>query len=337
MANNALREKILKNSNLEASILSDSRLFRQKELISTPVPMLNVALSGMFEGGLLAGLLTIAGDSKHFKSGFGLLLMSAFQQKYPNATVVFYDSEHGIKESYFKSFNINTENVIHKGITNVEQLKTDMAAMLDLLEYSEDPSDQVMVFVDSLGNLPSLKEVEDAVADKQVADMSRAKQIKSLYRIVTPHLQPKNVPMIVVNHVYKELGLYPKTIVSGGSGIYLSANDVWIIGRQQEKDGKELEGWNFIINIDKSRSVKEKSKFPINVSFDNGIYKYSGMLDVAVEGGFIKSNGGWYVCDEKKYRQDDLDPVFEGLLQSDSFREFVRNKYQLSDAPIIRE
>jgi RecA/RadA recombinase len=335
MIKNAVREKLLKNSKVEATILSESRLFLQKELVSTPVPMLNVALSGQFDGGLLAGLLTIAGDSKHFKSGFGLLLMASFQQKYPDATVLFYDSEHGIKEAYFKAFNINTEHVIHKGITNIEQLKTDLAQTLDALEFSEDPKDQVLIFIDSLGNLPSIKEVEDAIADKQVADMTRAKQIKSLYRIVTPHLQPKNIPMIVVNHVYKELGLYPKTIVSGGSGVYLSANDVWIIGRQQDKDGKELQGWNFVINVDKSRTVKEKSKFPINITFENGIDQYSGLLENAVEAGIIISNAGWYVYDEQKFRRDGLDAVFEKLLKDNSFQEFVRNKYQLSDAPII--
>ncbi len=77
--------------------------------------------------------------------------------------------------------------------------------------------------------------------------MSRAKQIKSLFRMVTPHLTLKDIPMVVVNHTYKEIGLYPKDIVGGGTGSYYSADNIYILGRQQEKEGTDLIGYNFII------------------------------------------------------------------------------------------
>ena len=80
----------------------------------------------------------------------------------------------------------------------------------------------------------------------------------------------KDIPMVVVNHTYSEIGLFPKQIVSGGTGLYYSADNIFIIGRQQEKDGTEIVGYNFIINVEKSRYVKEKSKIPISVSFDGG-------------------------------------------------------------------
>jgi hypothetical protein len=70
--------------------------------------------------------------------------------------------------------------------------------------------------IDSIGNLASKKEVEDAENEKSVADMSRAKSLKSLFRIITPHLTTKNIPCLAVNHIYQEMGLYPKAIVSGG-------------------------------------------------------------------------------------------------------------------------
>jgi hypothetical protein len=131
--------------------------------------------------------------------------------------------------------------------------------------------------------------------EKSVADMSRAKQMKSLFRMVTPHLNLKDIPLIAVNHTYKEIGMYPKDIVSGGTGAYYSADAIWIIGRQQEKDGAEIAGYNFVINIEKSRHVREKSKIPIMVTFEGGIMKWSGLLDVAEKGGFIrKPKVGWY-------------------------------------------
>ena len=153
-----------------------------------------------------------------------------------------------------------------------------------------------MVIVDSIGNLASKKEVEDALEGKAVADMTRAKQLKSLFRMITPHLSIKDIPMVVVNHTYKEIGMFPKDIVGGGTGAYYGADNIWIIGRQQEKDKStnEIDGYHFVINVEKSRYVKEKSKIPISLTYEGGINKWSGLFDIALEGNFIaKPKNGW--------------------------------------------
>jgi RecA/RadA recombinase len=150
-------------------------------------------------------------------------------------------------------------------------------AQLEQIERGE----KIIVVIDSIGNLASKKEVEDALDGKSVADMSRAKQVKSLFRMITPHLSLKDIPMVVVNHTYKEIGMFPKDIVGGGTGSYYSADNIYILGRQQEKDGKEISGYNFIINVEKSRYVREKSKIPIAVAWEGGIQKYSGIVDIA--------------------------------------------------------
>jgi RecA/RadA recombinase len=174
--------------------------------------MVNVALSGRVDGGLTPGLTVLAGPSKHFKSAFSLLLASAYMKQYPESVLLFYDSEFGTPQSYFESFGIDMERVIHTPITDIEELKFDI--MKQLTEISR--TDKVVMVIDSVGNLASKKEVEDAENQKSVADMSRAKSLKSLFRMVTPHLTLKDIPLIVVNHTYKEIGLYPKDIVGGG-------------------------------------------------------------------------------------------------------------------------
>lgn len=279
-----LLSKLQKNSTIkDTAILQESKFFNAKDLIQTPVPMINVALSGRLDGGLAPGLTVFAGPSKHFKTAFALMLAKSYMDKYEDAVVLFYDSEFGSPQSYFDSFGIDTSRVLHTPITDIEQLKHDSMAQLANIERG----DHVIVIVDSVGNLASKKEVEDALEGKSVADMTRAKQLKSLFRMVTPHLTIKDIPMIVVNHTYKEVGLFPKDVVSGGTGIYYSADNIYIIGRQQEKEGQELVGYNFIINVEKSRYVREKSRIPVEVSFEGGISKWSGLLDVAQAGGFV--------------------------------------------------
>jgi RecA/RadA recombinase len=336
----SLLEKLKKNSTIkDTAILAKSKFFAAKDMIQTSIPVVNVAFSGDLDGGFTPGLTMWAGPSKHFKTAFSLLMAKAYQDKYPDSVVLFYDSEFGTPQNYFTSFGIDTDRVVHTPITDVEQLKFDIMSQLSNIERG----DRIMIVVDSIGNLASKKEVEDALEQKSVGDMTRAKQIKSLFRMVTPHLTLKDIPMVVVNHTYKEIGMFPKDIVGGGTGSYYSADNIYILGRQQEKDGAELIGYNFIINVEKSRYVREKAKIPVTVRFDGGISRYSGLLDMALESGHVtKPNVGWYAkvntttgeVDSKKWRMADTEcaEFWDSILSSESFKQWVRDNYQFSSA-----
>jgi RecA/RadA recombinase len=341
----SILDKIKKNTTIkESAILSQSKFFTKKDMIPTSIPVINVALSGKLDGGLTPGLTMWAGPSKHFKTAFSLLMARSYLDKYPDAALLFYDSEFGTPQSYFDSFGIDTERVLHTPITDLEQLKFDVMQQINNI----DRGDRVMIVIDSIGNLASKKEVEDALEGKSVADMSRAKQIKSLFRMVTPHLTIKDIPMVVVNHTYMEQGMFPKAIVSGGTGPYYSADNIFILGRQQDKEGTEIVGYHYIINVEKSRYVKEKSKIPVSVSFDGGISKWSGLLDIALESGHvIKPSNGWYSkvdketgeVEDKKYRIKDTDSkeFWMSIVTSKSFNEFVQDRYSIAHGSIIKD
>jgi len=420
---NALLDRLKKQCRIkEADVLSASAFFKVADLTSTSVPMLNVALSGSLDGGLASGLTIIAGPSKNFKTSYSLLIASAYLKKHKDAILMFYDTEFGSPQAYFSSFGIDTSRVLHIPIKNIEELKFDLINQLEQIERK----DKVIIIIDSLGNIASKKELDDALNEKSVADMSRAKALKGLFRMATPYLSMNDIPMIGINHTYQTQEMFSKTVMSGGcfeegtlirladgtnkaideivvgdivitrdgprdvthtwnpdtleegnpdcleltfengascvcsdthpfsvnsswvqaqdlniddnidtidgqtiglycvqpvgkktvyditvagnheyvlsngvvvsnTGIYYSASTIWVIGRQQDKVGTEIQGYHFIINIEKSRYVKEKSKIPISVSWEGGIEKYSGLLDVAKELGYVKSEKvGWY-------------------------------------------
>jgi len=336
-------DKIRKNSTIkDTAILSESKFFTKKDMIPTSVPAINVALSGRLDGGLIPGLTMWAGPSKHFKTAFSLLMAKSYMDKYKDSALLFYDSEFGTPQSYFDSFGIDASRVIHTPITDIEQLKFDIMNQLNSVERG----DRLIIVIDSIGNLASKKEVEDALDQKSVGDMTRAKQMKSLFRMVTPHLNMKDIPMVVVNHTYMEIGLYPKAIVGGGTGSYYSSDNIFIIGRQQEKEGTEVIGYNFIINVEKSRYVREKSKIAITVKFDGGISTWSGLLDMAMESGHVvKPSNGWYArvntetgeIEDKKFRIKDTDTkeFWMPILQKKSFSEWVKKRYQVSHDNIL--
>lgn len=342
----SLLDKIKKNSTIkETAVLANSKFFTKKDMIPTAIPAINIALSGRLDGGLTPGLTMWAGPSKHFKTAFSLLMAKSYMDKYEDAVLLFYDSEFGTPQSYFDSFGIDTNRVVHTPITDIEQLKFDVMQQLDGKEGIA-RGDHIIILIDSIGNLASKKEVEDALDGKSVADMSRAKQIKSLFRMVTPHLTMKDIPMVVVNHTYKTMELYAKDVVGGGTGSYYSADNIFILGRQQEKDGTDVVGYNFIINVEKSRYVREKSKIPVSVKFDGGISRWSGLLEMALESGHVvKPSNGWYSkvdvssgeVEDKKYRlkETDTKEFWLPVISDKTFQEWIKNNYQVSSGSII--
>lgn len=335
----SLLDKMLKSGAVKSSsILSKSSFFEEKNPIQTELPIVNIAFSGSLKGGLIPGLTVVAGQSKSFKTLLSLYCMKAYLDKFADGVALLYDSEYGITPEYLESYNIDTDRVIHIPVENVEQLKFDITKRLDQIEKD----DNVFIMIDSVGNLASKKEVDDAMNEKAVADMSRAKALKSLFRIVTPKLTARNIPLLAINHVYQEIGMFPKAIVSGGTGIYYSANQIFIITKSQEKDGTDLAGFKFTINIEKSRFVKEKSKLPFTVLYESGIQKWSALFDLALDAGFIaKSTQGWYnLVDldtgeiiEPRRRLKDIekdDAFFEKLLDNDAFNVYIERKYKLN-------
>ena len=338
----SIMDKLKKNSKVKfTEVLSDSKFFTEKDMVKTDVPMINVALSGSTEGGLAPGLTVLAGPSKHFKTSFALIMASAYLKKYEDAVLLFYDSEFGSPQSYFENFGIDTSRVLHTPITNVEELKFDIISQLEGVERG----DKVCIVIDSVGNLASKKELDDAINEKSVADMSRAKALKGLFRMCTPYLNMKDIPMIAVNHTYKEIGLFPRDIVSGGTGIYYSADNIWILGRQQDKEGTEIKGYHFVINVEKSRYVKEKSKIPISVSWDGGVQKWSGLLDVALEGKFVaKPSNGWYcqvsqqtgeLLEPKVRAKQTLEKSFWDPIFDEGFADYIQKRFEIGHGNLL--
>jgi len=164
----SILNKIKKNSTIkESAVLAESKFFTKKDMISTFVPVINVALSGRLDGGFVPGITMWAGPSKHFKTAFSLLMAKSYLDKYPDAGILFYDSEFGTPQSYFETFGIDMDKVFHTPIKDIEELKIDIMKQMQNLDRGE----RIIIIVDSIGNLASKKEVDDALEGKTVADM----------------------------------------------------------------------------------------------------------------------------------------------------------------------
>jgi len=330
----SLLNKLLKNSKIKSSAsLDKSIFFNENQFSPTDNYVLNIALSGSMFGGLSNGITQFAGPSAHFKTLFGLVCMKGYLDKYKDAIVLYYDTEFGTTPDYVHAAGIDPKRVVHTPVKNIEELKFDMINQLENISRG----DHVFIFIDSIGNIASKKEVDDALKENQAADMTRAKQLKSLFRMATPYITMSDIPCVVVNHTYQEMGLFPKAIVSGGTGAYYSSNSIFTITRSQEKVSNEIRGYKFTLTSYKSRFVKEKSKFPVTVLFEGGIKPYSGLLDIALQTGHVRkpSNGKYeplIKLDKETGEMEFGKPVSERLSHKPEFWDYIINESNFDEA-----
>lgn len=335
----SLLERMLKASSVSgAAIMSESDFFNKKDVTTTDLPILNVAFSGDIDGGFGPGITIAGGNSKTFKSMTGLYCLRSYLNKFSDAIGILYDTEYGISIENLRAFGIDPTRILHIPVEHVEQLKFDFVKKLDDIKKGE----HVFFMVDSIGLIASKKETDDANDEKSVADLSRSKAIRSLFRLITIQISKKDLPCYIINHVYQTMETYSKTVISGGTAVELAANQIFVITKSQEKDSDgDLTGWNFNITIHKSRIVKEKSKFSMQVMYGKGINVYSGMLDLALESGhIIKPKNGWYQVVNKETGEvvegshraaaTECESILGAIMKTQSFKDFVKQKYQLA-------
>ena len=130
-------------------------------------------LSGSVEGGITSGLTVLERErereSKHFKTSFFEIKdASSYLKNKKDSVLLFYDSEFGSPQSYFEQFDIPMDRVLHTPITNVEELKFDLIKQFEELDREDD----VIVVIDSIGNLQVKKNLKTQLSEKSVADMS---------------------------------------------------------------------------------------------------------------------------------------------------------------------
>ena len=291
--NDFLKDIIKETGNEYASLVSDGvEAGDNDSFIDTGSYIFNALLSGSLHGGLPANKITaLAGESATGKTYFLMGMVKNFLDANPDAGVVYFESESAITKQMVIDRGIDPDRMVILPVTTVQEFRTQGLKVLDrYMQQDVDVRRPMFMCLDSLGMLSTTKEVEDTSDGKETRDMTRAQVLKAAFRVLTLKLAKAKVPMVVTNHTYDVVGsMFPTKEMGGGSGLKYAASSIVYLSKKKEKDGTEVIGNIVHCKNHKSRLTIENKMVDVRLTYDKGLDRHYGLIDLAVKYDIFKS------------------------------------------------
>jgi RecA/RadA recombinase len=325
--------KGLDKMNPEAMFLSETSLSNVDEWFDTGCMVLNAILSGSLYKGIPKGRITgFSGPSMTGKTYIINKILGNAQKA--GLMPVIFDTEIAVDDTSSRNVGLDPERTKYVPVNTVEECRNQLVSFLDGVEENG-LEGQFIVSIDSLGNLASTKEVEDAVKGKSAGDMGlRAKSLKSMMRILTYKAAKTGTTILFANHTYDDPGALFPTLVknqAGGKGpVYLASTLVQLAARNEKQDNSndsdemlpeanKYSGSTLRALTVKNRFIPPFLECEMYLNFKTGLDRYSGLKEMAVNHDVIAQNGATFALNDgtklgyyKNWREDES--VWEKIL-----------------------
>lgn len=260
------------------SVMDQSNFSEVSEWINTGNYHLNACVSGdMFKGWPNNRSCSIAGPSG---TGKTFLVLNSIREAIDMGyNIIYYDSEAAVDKEQMDKFGIDTTKVNYQPINTVQEFRTSVTTITRKMQDVKRAGGEVpkiMIILDSAGNLATAKEIEDAESGSGKSDMTRAKILKSIFRIIMTPLADLKIPFIFTNHTYQTQGFIPMSVAGGGTGPAYAASVVLMLNRAQLKDGGDKVGIVVTAKPDKNRFAKPHP-IKFHLHFTEGMNPYVGL------------------------------------------------------------
>lgn len=272
----------------------------------------NALISGSIYGGLPSNKVTaLAGESATGKTFFALSLVKNFLDMDPDAMVLYFESESAISKDMLVERGIDVKRVVIVPVATVEEFKTQALRAVNMFLESNKSDAPLLMCLDSLGMLSTSKEMSDSAEGKDVRDMTRSQVVKAAFRVLTLKLGKANIPLVVTNHVYEQIGqMYAGKEMGGGSGLKYAASTTIFLSKAKARGedvgggsaDKTVVGSIITATAHKSRLTIEGTKVKTMLTHRGGLSRYHGLFELAEEAGVIVKEGKRYKIGES----DDL-------------------------------
>jgi len=277
-------DKLLENE--YAGIADDGTSADVVGFLDTGSYILNALYSGSIFRGMPANKISaLAGEESTGKTFFMLAILKNFLED-PKAVAIIFESEGSITKEIMSERGIDTKRVYIVPVETIQQFKTQAVRVVEKhLKTPEKEKRPLFMALDSLGMLSTTKEMADSESGKEVKDMTRTQEIRAAFRVLTLKLSKAKIPLVVTNHVYQSVGsFFPTKEMAGGGGLKYAANNIITLGKAKEKDADgTVTGAIIRCKVMKSRLTREQIEARVLLSFDRGLDRFYGLLEVALE------------------------------------------------------
>jgi RecA/RadA recombinase len=287
--------------------------------IDTGAYAFNALLSGSIYGGFAGNRVTaLAGEQSVGKTYFALSAVKQYLMDHPTSRCIYYDTEFSLDKKFLKARGVDEARIHFGQADTLEEYRSKMVQTLEMFKTMKDRPD-VMMVVDSLGNLSTAKEVADTMATKDTKDMTRPGVVRSIFRQITRRVGRLNIPLIVTNHTYEKIGAYvPTKEMSGGGGLKYAASTIIFLSKKNEDiTGLTGQGAIIVAKTDKSRFTKEKKKVELWLDYNTGLDRYYGLIPIATDAGI-------FVKGPKMVQLPDGSQQYEKTISKDPERFFTK-------------
>jgi len=293
--------------NPDGGMMDESCISTPSDWIDTGSKALNAIISGSLYKGVPVGRITgFAGPSGAGKTLIINKIMANAQKK--GYISVIWDSEVAVDKDSAKNVGLDLKKTKYYPVETIEECRNQISTFLDNIIAANDPKLKFIVSIDSLGNLASSKEIEDARKGKDAADVGqRAKATKSMMRAITYKAAKAGVPILFSNHIYEGMEMFPSMIKNqaGGKGpIYLASVLVQLATRNEKvsenPDEESIAISNNVSGVTmsamtvKNRIVPPFLKTELYLNFKSGLDENTGLFDIALSLGVIEQSGKTY-------------------------------------------
>ena len=323
-----LKQIIKETENDMASIVSSGIVGDCSTFVDTGSYSLNALTSGSMYGGVPSNKITcFAGSESVGKTFITLSIAKHFLKQDKKNVVMYFESEGALTTDIIAERGLDTERTIVFPVSTVEEFRTQCVR---IIENSNKHDGQMMIFLDSLGNLSTLKEMGDVASGSDKRDMTRAPMIRGTFRTLSLMLAKHNIPLIITNHTYDAIGsMFPKKEISGGGGIKYAASTIVTLGKRKHKDGTDVIGSIVKAKLVKGRMTKEESIIEIMLDYEKGLDKYYGLVAIAEKYEIFKKVSTRY--------ETPVGKAFEKTIVNDPEKYFTEDVMKQLEEAVFKE
>tara|TARA_A100001518_G_C1212064_1_gene54632 strand:- start:129 stop:1340 length:1212 start_codon:yes stop_codon:yes gene_type:complete len=262
------------------------------------IPTGNYHLNACLTGSLFGGYpnnraVALAGPSGTGKTYLALNAIKQAQQQ--GYSIVFYDSENAVDKDLVEKFGIDATKFRYEPCNTVQEFRSSVTAITDVLIEQKKKGvelPKIMIVLDSAGNLATQKEIDDAKSGSSKADMTRAKLLKSTFRILMTKFGICKIPFLFTNHTYMTQDLFSRQVGGGGTGPEYAASIILFLGKAKLKEGVEQTGIIVSAKPNKNRFAKP-TNIKFHISFQKGMNPYIGLEEYISWDTCGIQRGGW--------------------------------------------